>query len=154
MGGNGEADAADERPIDAEVVRWCESGDQQAQAGDYDGAIAHYAQALGLLAAPVEAWEAATYIFAAIGNTYFLKGEYTHAYRALQHALLCPRASMDALIHLRIGQVFLRWDNQDLAANELAQAYMAGGAAIFEGEDARYLALVQSVLRAPVDGVW
>jgi hypothetical protein len=55
---------------------------------------------------------------------------------------------------LRIGQVFLQWGNEDLAANELALAYMVGGAAIFDGEDARYFALVQSVLRAPKDGVW
>jgi tetratricopeptide (TPR) repeat protein len=149
---NGAAEAED--GIEAGVVGWCESGDRHAKEGAYDRAIEHYQHALDLLPAPVQAWEASAYIFAAIGNTYFLKGEYAPAYRALQDALRCPRTGTDALIHLRIGQVFLAWGTEELAATELAQAYMAGGAAIFEGEDARYFALVRSVLRTPADGVW
>ena len=139
---------------DAEILRLCEAGDSLTQQGHLEQAIAHYTRALERLPAPIEEQQAGSYILAAIGNTYFLQGEYTQAYRLLQHALRCPKGDMDALLHLRIGQVFLQWENEDLAAKELAMAYMMGGTTIFDGEDPKYFALVKSVLRTPANGVW
>jgi len=56
------------------IKRFCAEGDSLAEAARYPDAITRYDQALALLPTPHQDWEAATWIYAALGDTHFLAG--------------------------------------------------------------------------------
>ena len=126
-----------------------EAGNAKAEAGDWDGALAEYREALKLLPNPLDHWSEATWLLTAIGETLFFSGNLDEARDALQGALLCPEGSDSAFIHLRLGQVELERHNTDRAKDELARAYMLGGDEVFAGEDPKYWRFIREVLRPP-----
>ena len=87
------------------INRFCEIGDTFAAQGEYPQAIEAYQYAWNLLPEPKTRWEAATWILAAIGDAWFLHGDYIRARDNFQIALPCPGGSDNAFIHLRLGSV-------------------------------------------------
>lgn len=71
----------------------CAQGDDLVEAEEHGRAIVLYEQALALLPTPADAWEAATWIHAAIGDAYFLQGAYAAARRAFAMAMQAPARS-------------------------------------------------------------
>ena len=55
-------------------------------------------------------------------------------------------------MHLRLGQCHLEIGNREKAVDELTRAYMGGGKDVFDQEEAKYFALVKSILREPKSG--
>src|SRR5438477_11803262 len=82
----------------------CAEGDELAEADRFDEAVRKYEDALALVPKPVDHWSAATWIYAAIGDAWFLKGEYERARHAMNRALICPDGIGNPFIHLRLGQ--------------------------------------------------
>ena len=129
----------------------CTAGDADFEAGQLDRALLRYREALALLPAPIERWDAATWVLAAIGDTLFVKGDHTAAVDPLRQAMRCPGAIGNPFLHLRLGQVQLELGNVDRAKDELARAYMGGGDELFRDEDPKYLNFIKEVLRPRED---
>jgi tetratricopeptide (TPR) repeat protein len=140
--------------LDQQVTVLSEAGNALAESGEFTQAIGKYVAALELLPEPVNDWEAATWLLAAIGDAHFLSGNHEHARRALSDAMHCPGAIGNPFLHLRLGQAQMELGNTDRAADELARAYMGAGAEIFGDEDPKYFAFLKTVLQPPPDGQW
>lgn len=135
--------------VHAHVTRLSAIADELVASGDLEKARQKYRAAFELLPEPREDWEAATWTIAAIGDTYFLEGKYDLSRDAFADAVRCAGGLGNAFIHLRLGQCCLELGDRERAADELARAYMAAGREVFENEDPKYFALVESVLKPP-----
>jgi tetratricopeptide (TPR) repeat protein len=124
-----------------------EEGNSLVDAGDLDGAINAYKRALELVPKPIHEWEAATWLFTALGDILFLQARYKEARDILQEAMRCPKAIGNPFIHLRLGQVYYELKDDIRAKDELARAYMGGDDEIFEGEDPKYKHYIMEALR-------
>jgi hypothetical protein len=124
-------------------------GERALAAGDLPGAWRAFVHALQLLPEPTERWNAAGWILVAMGESQFRGGRYAEAVGPLQDSMICPGTLGNPWVHLRLGQARFEIGEMDRAADELARAYMGGGREVFEGQDAKYFALVEKVLRPP-----
>lgn len=124
------------------IVRDCEEGDAFVNEERYSEAIACFEQALSLVPTPQEHWDAATWIYAAIGDTRFLAGQYELARQALTMVMLCPNALENPFVWLRRGQVYFELGDMKQAQDSLASAFMLAGPEIFESEDPKYASFI------------
>jgi tetratricopeptide (TPR) repeat protein len=131
------------------VKTLCAKGDELAMQRRFSDAIDTYKRALDLLPEPQNRWEAATWIFAAIGDAYFYLHDTNAALEAFDKALASPRGFGSPFLHLRRGQVLFDAGRKREAANELTRAYGLEGEQIFEQEHPKYLNFLQGVLRKP-----
>jgi len=131
------------------VKRLCATGDDTAKKGKYRDAVAWYRRALDLLPSPVTKWDAATWIYAAIGDAYFLAGDAPAALEAFDRAMESPNSYGNPFLHLRRGQSLFDLGRKEEAANELTRAYMIEDEDIFDDEDPKYLKFLKTVLRPP-----
>jgi tetratricopeptide (TPR) repeat protein len=127
-----------------QITRLTGQGDELVETGEYRQALALYLKALDLVPDPIDEWEASTWIFAAIGDCYFLLRDFENARAAFNDAMHCPGAIGNPFLHLRLGQSQLEIGNDVRAADELMRAYMGGGPEIFEDEDGKYLAFLRT----------
>ena len=134
-----------------QIQSLCADGDELAKNGKFPAALKKYWAAWDLLPEPQTEWDAATWILAAIGDACFLSGDFVAGRDNLSLAMRCPDAIGNPFIHLRLGQCQFELGNLDLAADELARAYMAAGDEIFEGAD-KYFAFLKTRLDAPPGG--
>ena len=134
------------------IKRLCAEGDSLAEAGRFAEAVSHFDQALSMVPVPPHEWEAATWIFTAIGDTQFLAAEYEKARVALTNVMLCPNALDNPFIWLRRGQVYFELGDTRLAEDSLASAYMLGGKEIFSGEDPKYASFILPKLKPSATG--
>jgi hypothetical protein len=84
-----------------------------------------------------------------MGEIRFRGGKYKTALDPLQDSMSCPGTLGNPWVHLRLGQARFEVGELERAADELARAYMGGGRDVFEGQDPKYFALVEKVLRPP-----
>ena len=129
------------------VVSLCREGDSLAAREDFAGAVAKYREAHALLPPPAGRWEAATWIYTAIGDALFHAGDYQVARTFLHKALTCPNGLGNAFVHLRLGQTQYEVGNLVGAQRELSRAYAVGGKRVFEGDDPKYLAFAVKALK-------
>src|SRR5262245_39788873 len=122
----------------------CEKGDALVEQQQFEKAFYCYRDALNLVPEPVEAWEATTWILSAIGDLYFLEGKFEKAVVAFEDAVRCPGGLGNPFIHLRLGECFFELRNQHRAADELTRAYMGAGREVFDTEDRKYLAFLET----------
>jgi len=73
--------------------------------GELEGAKQKYVAALRLLPGNHKEWEAATWIYVAIGDTHFRIGDYDKAFKCFSNAVQCPRGLGNPYIYLRLGQI-------------------------------------------------
>lgn len=142
-----------ELPVEiySEVIRLSSVGDELADAGDHIGAVRQFQQAVALLPSPVEKWNAATWLFTAIGDSFFLSGDLDSALVALNRAQLCPDALNNPFVWLRRGQIYYEVGDTRLADDCLASAYMLGGTEIFDREDQKYADYILAKLKLPAN---
>jgi tetratricopeptide (TPR) repeat protein len=131
----------------------CAKGDALVEEDKLPAALKKYWAAWDLIPEPKTAWEAATWILAAIGDANFLSDDFAAARDNLSMAMRCPDAIGNPFLHLRLGQCQFELGNQDRAADELARAYMTEGDEIFEEEDPKYFAFLKNWLKPP-PGEW
>jgi tetratricopeptide (TPR) repeat protein len=129
------------------IKRFCSEGDSLAEAKRYSEAVARFEEALSLLPIPREKWDAATWIYAALGDTHFLAGDFERARQALTAVMLCPNALDNPFIWLRRGEVYFELDDMQQAQDSLASAFMLGGHEIFEREDPKYAAFILPIMK-------
>lgn len=121
-----------------EIVFLCSEGDKLVNNFKFDDALIEFRKALSLLPKPVEQWEAAVWIYTAIGDTYFWKKEYEIAINHLFNAYNCPDGFSNPFINMRIGECFFELNNLDRATEYLLRAYMIKGEEIFKLEEKKY----------------
>jgi tetratricopeptide (TPR) repeat protein len=121
------------------IAALCARGDALAEAAEYLQAIDVHGEALALVPAPIDDWEAATWILAAIGDAHFLRGSFEPARVAFGRAMHGPGAIGNPWLHLRLGQV----------------CYEVGelGRELFEDDDPRYWEFLRSRIRLPGEDV-
>ncbi|HVW50494.1 MAG TPA: hypothetical protein VHC91_08835 [Trinickia sp.] len=128
----------------AEIKALCKQGDDLVHGGDLDAARQKYIAALRLLPKNHKEWEAATWIYVAIGDTHFRSGTFDKAFKCFFNAVQCPKGFGNPYIHLRLGQLYFEQSNFEKAADELTRAYMGGGLNIFMEDDPKYLGFLET----------
>jgi len=126
------------------IAALCKEGDALASAGRPDDAKQKYIAALKLLPGEPGQWEAATWIYVALGDVHFHAQDFDKAFKCFYNAVHCPKGLGNAYIHLRLGQIYFEQRLFDKAADELTRAYMGGGIDLFMEDDARYLAFLET----------
>jgi tetratricopeptide (TPR) repeat protein len=127
-----------------EITRLSASGDAFAQNENYKQALEEYWKAYDLLPEPKTQWDAATWLFAAIGDVNFLSGDYQAGMQNLSAGMHCPGAIGNPFLHLRLGQCQYEIGNMERAADEFTRAYALEGAAIFQDDDPKYFEFLKT----------
>ncbi|WP_316568832.1 tetratricopeptide repeat protein [Neobacillus sp. YIM B06451] len=127
-----------------EISNLCSDGDSLVEESMYDKAIDLYLKALNLVPAPKTDWEASTWIYTALGDTCFIKGDYKAAKNYLFDALNCPDGIGNPFILLRLGETLFEMQEVIKAKEYLLRAYMLEGYDIFEEEDGKYFDLIKN----------
>jgi len=138
----------------AAITRHCAAGDKLAEAQRWKVALLEYAKAWQLIPEPKNAWEAATWVLAAIADSCFFLGDFVEARKALEYAMVSPGGLGNPFLHLRLGQCQLELGMEDRAADELTRAYMGAGKDIFAVEDPKYFEFLKTKILPPVTGEW
>ncbi|MAZ65813.1 MAG: hypothetical protein CMF25_01755 [Kangiellaceae bacterium] len=121
----------------------CKEGDILLGRKKYSDARARYIDALRLLPLPHTNWQAATWIYVAVGDTHFYSGNYEKMIKCFLNAVKCPEGFGNPFIHLRLGQAYFELNKIDLAADELTRAYMGAGVDIFMEDNPKYLSFLE-----------
>lgn len=150
---NKQALELDDRTHDA-VMAYCAEGDRLAELQHWRQALIEYAKAWKLLPEPKDAWEASTWVLAAIADSCFFLGDFTEARKALEAAMHAPGGLGNPFMHLRLGQCKFELGEEAGAADELTRAYMGAGKDIFELEDPKYFSFLKTRIEPPASGHW
>lgn len=129
------------------ILELSKQGDNYAKRKEFVKAIDSYYEALELAPDPLEVYEATTWLFTAIGESYLLSGDYENARDVLQQAMHCPDAIGNPYIHLILGQSQFELGNFNRAKDNLARAYIGGGKEIFEGDDPKFYEYLKTLMR-------
>jgi tetratricopeptide (TPR) repeat protein len=129
--------------VHEQIAELCKEGDALAAAGRLDDAKQKYVAALKLLSGEPRQWEAATWIYVALGDVHFHSQSFDKAFKSFYNAVQCPNGLGNPYIHLRLGQLYFEQNNVDKAADELTRAYMGGGINIFMEDDPKYLEFLE-----------
>jgi tetratricopeptide (TPR) repeat protein len=126
-----------------EILSLCSEGDELVDTSKYDEAIELYLKALELVPSPKTDWEASTWIYTALGDTCFIKGDYKSAKNYLYDALNCPDGIGNPFILLRLGETLYEIKEAGKAKEYLLRAYMLEGYSIYEDQEEKYFALIK-----------
>jgi tetratricopeptide (TPR) repeat protein len=122
-----------------------ELGNELLDQGNALDAVKAWTEALELLPEPKTNWEAAEWLYASIGDTYFELKDYRHAQEALLDALNCSESSPSPFVLYRLGQVFVEQGEMDRGVDMLLRTYMLDGDSIFVNDGGeRYLDLLRA----------
>ena len=127
-----------------QITDLCADGDTLASAGKPEEAKQKYIAALRLLPGEPSQWEAATWIYAALGDVHFRLQNYEKAFRCFYNAVQCFKGLGNPYIHLRLGQLYFEQQNFNKAADELTRAYIGGGVDMFMEDDPKYLDFLET----------
>ena len=128
------------------IQQLCEVGDELAEDEQYSKAIEKYNEAFELLPEPKYIYEAASWIYTAIGDSLYLAEDFENATDNFQQALKCEGGLGNPFIVLRIGECFYELGNTQKAKEYLIQAYMIEGEDIFSEEDEKYFDLIKDMI--------
>lgn len=120
------------------IEQLSQEGNVLAEKNDFDGAIRKFEQALAIVPAPKDDWEASLWLYSSIGDMYHFKSDYKNSLENFNNALNCPDGQVNAFVHLRLGQALFELKQDDKALDHLLRAYMLEGNEIFDGEDEKY----------------
>src|ERR1043165_59578 len=107
----------------AQIVTLSEKADALVENDEFDRAITEYQRAVSLLPDPKMDWEASTWLYASIGDTYFFMEDYKQAAGNLYNALNGPGGNENAFIYLRLGESLYELGELKQAREFLLKAY-------------------------------
>ncbi len=135
-----------EEKVYRQIVELCESGNMLVNDGKYEGAINNYINALNLIPEPKFNWEASTWVYTALGDTYYISNDFQEALNYFFETLKCPNGIGNPFILFRIGECFYELGNTERAKEYLLQAYMLEGIDVFSEEDEKYYQLIKDIV--------
>lgn len=139
-------------PVSQQIDALAEEADQQLASGTPEGRrAAHDALMEALALLPNGRVPEAAALYQRLGDTYLQEGDAQTALRAYRDAVESEGAIGQPAIHLRLGIAQLELGKSALATEELCRAYQRGGRAIFEGQDPKYLAFLETKILLPDD---
>ncbi|GMA98789.1 hypothetical protein [Pelosinus sp. IPA-1] len=112
----------------------------------YDEAINKFNAALDLIPQPKHDWEASTWLYASIGDAYYLKEDYKKAKEYFYNAMNCPDGVDNPFILLRLGESLFECEGFEKAKEYLLRAFMLEGYKIFRDEDKKYFNLIKGLI--------
>lgn len=130
--------------IHEKVISLSKEGDSLASDNQHSEARTKYLEALKLLPDHPSQWEAATWLFVAVGDTHFYTGNFDKMMKCFVNAVRCPGGLGNPFIHLRLGQAYYELSEFDKSADELTRAYMGGEMKIFMEDDPKYLEFLET----------
>ena len=133
-----------EASIYDELCERCESANELMDDEKYGEAIEQFESALSLLPEPATDWDAATMIWASIGDAQFQLRQPQAAIDAFYNAMNSPGGIVNPFVLLRAGQCALDLGDEQKAVDLLLRAYMLEGEDIFEDEPGEYLQFLAS----------
>lgn len=133
--------------VHQEITNLCKKGDELVEYGKFLEAKDIYLKALELLPQNHKAWEAATWIYVAIGDIHLRLGNIEKAFKCFFNAVQCPTGLGNPYIHFRLGQTYFESGIMDKAVDELTRAYMGAGLEIFMEDDPKYLAFLETKIK-------
>jgi TolA-binding protein len=126
--------------IYASVVQFSEAGDRLAGQRLFAEARDKYQKAWSLLPNPPYDWDAGFWLLTAIGDTYFLAGDYANGRRFFMDAVKWyDHARGNPFIRMRLGECMYELGELEEARNWLAGAYLLEGEVLFEHDHPKYL---------------
>lgn len=129
------------------IINLTELGEEFFENDNFNEAIEKYKDALSLIPEPKFDWEASTWIYTALGDTYFFMGKYDDGLNYLFEAQKCPDGMANPFILLRIGECFFELKNENKAKDYLLKAYMVEGKKIFDTEDKKYFESIKDLIK-------
>lgn len=130
-----------------QIEVYSEQGNDYCDNEEWEKAIMCFDKALELLPEPKEDWEAATWLYVALGDAFFFSEKYEEALVNLNCARICPDGMANPFILLRLGESYYELGEMELAKRYLLEAYMIEGTEIFEYEDGKYFDIVRILLK-------
>lgn len=130
-----------------DVMVLCKQGDKQVAEGQFEEAKDSYLDALLLLPSNHQEWEAATWIYVAVGDAHLHLNNNEKAFKAYYNALQCPNGLGNPYIHFRLGQYYFEQEHWEKAQDEFVRAYMGGGIDIFMEDDPKYLEFLEKKIK-------
>jgi tetratricopeptide (TPR) repeat protein len=125
-----------------QITTLAEAGDEFAENEIFGSAISKYQLALDLLPEPKTDWEAATWLYVALGDALFSQKDFDAAFDAYQQALMSPDGTGNPYIWFCLGEVFYVQNNLEKAKTHFMSAYLLDGEEIFKDTDPAYLSLI------------
>ncbi|WP_443944868.1 tetratricopeptide repeat protein [Pedobacter sp. AW1-32] len=125
------------------ITSLSEQGDEYASREQFTSALKLYEEALALVPEPKTDWEAATWLYVAIGDAWYNKQHFESAMNAYQKALMSPDGTTNPYIWFCIGQVYFEEQNLEKAKTHFMSAYLLDGDEIFQDENPQYFALIK-----------
>lgn len=127
------------------ITRYCEEGDRLFDDGLFDEALLEYDSAWGLLPEPKLKWDAAGWIYAAKGDAYFFKADYSNAlpfFRGLYNQF----DMINEFVLIRYVQCLYELGEIEKGKRFIFEAYMLGGQELFINENAKYFYLIEKMI--------
>ncbi|WP_145045831.1 tol-pal system YbgF family protein [Paenibacillus xylanexedens] len=128
------------------IVHLCKEGDKHVENGQTSKAIESYIAALELVPLPKSDWDTSTWIYTALGDTYFHIGDFENAKNSFYDALNCPNGISNPFILLRLGESLFECGELEKAKEYLLRAYMLEGYKIFFNEDDKYIGSILDMI--------
>lgn len=128
------------------IEKYTDQGNDYCDNEEWEEAIICFNRALELLPEPKDDWEAATWIYSALGDAYFFSERYELAIEYLNSARMCPEGIANPFILLRLGEAFYELGEIKMAQKYLLETYMMEGNDIFEDEDEKYFDMIRTIL--------
>lgn len=125
------------------IEQLCDKGEDDLERGKPRAALKRFWKAFELLPEPKSQYPAGTWLLLNIGDIYYEAGLYDKAVEQLTKALDFFEGKENPFLHLRLGQAHYELEQWDLARPALQQAWDLDGAAVYEGEDPKYLAFLK-----------
>lgn len=126
-----------------QVLVLAEEGDALLAANELEQAMEKYSSALSILPDPKFQWELSPYIYAALGDAYFLKGTHEDALASYQCAFNSAGGEENPYVCLMLGESWFELGEKEKAREYLLRAYRLEGEAIFEDEEPKYFKLIE-----------
>lgn len=117
-------------------------GNAAIEEDDLDYALECFENALELIPDPKEIFSAATWLYAGMGEVYFLSYDYEQSLEVFQKALQSCGGEENPYISYMLGASYYELGQTDTAKTYLQKAYDMAGEHIFKGDGEKYLKLV------------
>jgi len=125
-----------------QIVSLAEEGDDFAEKEIFGSAISKYNEALDLLPEPKTDWEAATWLYVALGDALFSEKDFDAALDAYEKALISPEGTGNPYVWFCLGEVFYALGNFEKAKTHFMSAYLLDGEEIFKDTKPVYISLI------------
>ena len=127
-----------DKTLSQQIRQLCQQGYERYDQGDYKAALRAFYRAWTQLPKPQTDYLEAGWVLAALGDTYFIKGDYPLGEEALRSALHCPDTNGNPFVHLRLGQCLYELDQQTQAKQQFCLALHHGGESLLSKTEQKY----------------